>query len=152
MTKQDLINTIGTKFPSNNELPISEFRDWFENTLIPALWREPGVGPGYDIPLIYGLSDPNENTPSEPFSIGWFYTQTEDGTDSTAVLAFYQYNGLEWVKIYNIEINPGGEYVAYYQQNNITEEQARFARANIGLDFNTEDMDPMVHYLLGLNS
>lgn len=148
MTKQELINTVEVTFPSNEMLPVDVFREWFENILIPQLWREPGGGnSGSILPILYGTQNPNTNTPSDPFEVGYFYQQTDDGTDGGEFIAFFQYNGDEWVLIANIS---GSEFVTYTPQSK-TEPQKKIARTNIGLDFDEGNINPLDYYLNEIN-
>lgn len=143
MTKQELIDTIIETFPSGEMLPVKVFRDWLEGTLIPALWRDPTGGSTGDLPIIYGTQNPNTNPPGEPYSLGFFYQQTNDGTDSGTPMAFYQYNGIDWVLIVSIS---DSNYVTYSVQDK-TEPKKKIARTNIGLNFDEDNINPLEYYL-----
>lgn len=148
MTKEEIIQTVGVTFPSGEMLPVVVFRDWLENILIPQLWREPNsAGANGPLPIIYGATDPNVNAPTEPYEIGYFYTQTSDGTESGIINSFYQNNGKEWVKIASIE---NQDYVTYKSQSKTIAEQ-KVAQKNIGMAFNEEDINPLEYYTNELN-
>lgn len=148
MTREELIATVEVTFPSGEMLPVIVFREWLEQVLIPQLWRDPDGGATGALPIIYGTQNPNDSTPTDPYSIGFFYQQTDDGTDGGNPIAFYQYNGIEWVLIANIS---GSNFVTYTAQSK-TEPERKLARTNLGLDFDETNIDPLEYYLNEINS
>lgn len=147
MTKEDLIGLVDGQFPSNNMVHISVFRQWYKEILIPQLWREPTSGGTLSpLPIIYGTQDPNLNEPTDPFELGYYYAQTNDGTETGDITAFYQYNGTSWIVIAGIE---GSNFVLYTGQSK-TEPERKVARTNIGLDFDESNINPLEEYLNNL--
>lgn len=143
MTKQELINTVSNTFPSGEMLPVEVFRDWFTDILIPQLWREPGEGGEGALPILYGSQDPNITSPTDPYSPGFLYLMTDDGTSEGNIIGLYIFNGINWILMVQ---SAEGDFVAYVAQTK-TPAQKAIARNNLDLDFDANNIDPLEFYL-----